>query len=110
MKSEAVPIGQKLIAAERDLDAAFAERTITPEKLQAATAAIAEIQGQLRDTHLKYHLATAGFAQPGPNSPLQGIARIQCCRWYAGFAWRPAQRDGRNDASAHDAVDARQLT
>jgi Heavy-metal resistance len=61
MKSEAVPLGQKLIAAERDLDSAFAGRTITPEKLKSATAAIAEIRGELRDTHLKYHLATAAL-------------------------------------------------
>ena len=61
MKSEAVPIGQKLIGAERDLNQAFVARTITPEQLKAATAAIAEIQGKLRDTHLKYHLATAAL-------------------------------------------------
>lgn len=61
MKAEAVPVGQKLIAAERDLNRAFVERTITPEQLKAATATIAEIQGKLRDTHLKYHLATAAL-------------------------------------------------
>lgn len=61
MKAEAVPLGQKLIAAERDLDIAFADRTMTPERLQAATAAIGELQGKLRDTHLKYHLATAAL-------------------------------------------------
>jgi Spy/CpxP family protein refolding chaperone len=61
MKAEAVPLGQKLIAAERDLNAAFAGRTITPERLQAATAAIGELQGRLRDTHLKYHIATAAL-------------------------------------------------
>jgi Spy/CpxP family protein refolding chaperone len=64
MKSEAMPIGQKLIATERDLNRAFVERTITPEQLKAATAAIAEIQGKLRDTHLKYHLATAALLSP----------------------------------------------
>jgi len=64
MKAEAVPLGQKLIAAERDLNAAFADRTITPERLAAATAAIGELQGKLRDTHLKYHLATAALLTP----------------------------------------------
>jgi Spy/CpxP family protein refolding chaperone len=64
MKLEATPIGQKLIATERDLNRAFVERTITPEQLKAATAAIAEIQGKLRDTHLKYHLATAALLSP----------------------------------------------
>jgi len=49
---------------ERDLNVAFAERTITPERLQATTAAIGELRGQLRDTHLKYHLATAALLSP----------------------------------------------
>src|SRR5713101_7284302 len=83
MKSEAVPIGQKLIAAERDLNAAFVERTITPEKLQAATAAIAEIQGKLRDTHLKYHLATATLLSPDQ------IRRYQELRGYIAVASAP---------------------
>jgi Spy/CpxP family protein refolding chaperone len=59
MRSEALPLGQKLLSAERDLNHAFVERTITPEKLQSMTAGIGEMQGKLRDTHLKYHLATA---------------------------------------------------
>jgi len=61
MKSEAIPLGQRLIAAERELDRDFAERTITPERLKAATAAVAEIRGDLRNTHLKYHLSTAAL-------------------------------------------------
>lgn len=61
MRAEAIPLGQKLIAAETDLDRAFADRTITPERLEAATAAIAAIRGALRNTHLKYHLATAAL-------------------------------------------------
>jgi hypothetical protein len=64
MKLEAIPLGQKLIAAERDLDRDFAQRTITPERLKAATAAIAEIRGELRNTHLKYHLTTAALLGP----------------------------------------------
>jgi hypothetical protein len=64
MKSEAVLIGQRLVAAERDLDRAFAERTITSERLQSATAAIAKINGELRHTHLKYHLGTAALLRP----------------------------------------------
>jgi hypothetical protein len=64
MKSEAVPLGQKLIAAERELDRDFAERTITPERLKAATAASAQIRGELRNTHLKYHLSTAALLDP----------------------------------------------
>jgi Spy/CpxP family protein refolding chaperone len=59
MKSEAQPLGSKLIEQETNLDSLFATRSITPESLKAATAAIADTQGTLRETHLKYHLATA---------------------------------------------------
>ncbi len=81
MKAEAVPIGQKLIAAERGLNRAFVERTITPEQLKAATAAIAEIQGKLRDTHLKYHLATAALLSP---DQIQRYAELRGYRTAAG--------------------------
>src|SRR4051794_24956336 len=59
MKAEAVPLGAKLIERESELDRQFAEHTVTPESLKAATGAAAAIQGELRETHLRYHLATA---------------------------------------------------
>jgi Spy/CpxP family protein refolding chaperone len=65
MKSEAQPLGSKLIEQEADLDRQFASRSITPERLKAATAAIALTQGALRETHLKYHLSTAALLTPG---------------------------------------------
>src|SRR5262249_36254588 len=37
MKAESVPIGEKLLAAERDLNRQFVERTITPDRLKVAT-------------------------------------------------------------------------
>jgi Spy/CpxP family protein refolding chaperone len=64
MRAEAIPVGQKLLSAERDLNRAFEERTINPEKLEAMTGAIAEMQGKLRNTHLKYHLATTALLNP----------------------------------------------
>jgi phage-related minor tail protein len=59
MKAEAVPLDAKLLEQEADLDQQFASRSVTPESLRAATAAIGVTQGELRDTHLKYHLRTA---------------------------------------------------
>jgi len=58
MKAEAIPLGTKLIAQERDLNSQFANHTVTPDSLREATGAVAATQGELRDTHLKYHLAT----------------------------------------------------
>src|SRR3954468_20257635 len=59
MKAEALPLGSKLIEQEADLDNQFASRTVTPESLKVTTAAVAATQGELRETHLKYHLSTA---------------------------------------------------
>ena len=57
MTAEAVPLGQRLIAAEIDLDRQFSGRTVTGASLAATTAAIGATQGELRAAHLKYHLA-----------------------------------------------------
>jgi LTXXQ motif family protein len=65
MKAEAVPIGRKLIEQEADLDKRFADRTVTPESLKTSTAAVALTQGELRETHLKYHLSTVAILTPG---------------------------------------------
>src|SRR6266851_820156 len=64
MKAEALPLGSKLIEQEADLDRQFASRTVTPESLKASTAAVAVTQGELRETHLKYHLSTAALLSP----------------------------------------------
>ena len=65
MKAEAVPIGAKLIEQEVALDKQFADRTVTAESLKTSTAAVAITQGELRETHLKYHLSTAAILSPG---------------------------------------------
>ena len=64
MKAEALPLGSKLIEQEADLDRQFASRTVTAESLKASTAAVAVTQGELRETHLKYHLSTADILSP----------------------------------------------
>jgi Spy/CpxP family protein refolding chaperone len=65
MKAEALPLGSKLIEQEADLDKQFASHTVTPESLKASTAAVAITQGELRETHLKYHLSTVAVLSPG---------------------------------------------
>ncbi len=65
MKAEAMPIGAKLIEQEAALDKQFADRTVTAESLKTSTAAVAITQGELRETHLKYHLSTAAILSPG---------------------------------------------
>jgi hypothetical protein len=65
MKAEAVPLGETLISQEAALDRDFADRTITPARLAAATDAIGATNGALRRTHLKYHLMTLELLTSG---------------------------------------------
>ena len=83
MKREAVPLGERLIAAETALDRQFAERTITAASLGEATRAIAALQGDLRLAHLKYHLATLDLLTP------EQAARYSSLRGYGGGQHAP---------------------
>jgi Spy/CpxP family protein refolding chaperone len=64
MKREAVPLGERLIAAEVTLDRAFASKSITEASLRKAVEDIAATEGALRVTHLRYHLATLAVLTP----------------------------------------------
>ena len=64
MKTEAVPMGETLIAQEAALDGAFANRSISAELLATLTAQIGETQARLRAIHLKYHLITVDLLSP----------------------------------------------
>ena len=57
MKSRAKELGREILDAEKALDAAFAAGSVTEEALAASVAGIAELQGELRLTHLRAHLA-----------------------------------------------------
>jgi len=64
MKAEAVALGEKLIAAETDLDRQFASKAVTEASLVEGVRAIASVQGALRAAHLKYHLASVEVLTP----------------------------------------------
>jgi LTXXQ motif family protein len=83
MKAEAVPLGSKLIEQEADLDKQFALRMVTPESLKASTAAVAATQGELRETHLKYHLSTVEILSP---AQMQRYAELR------GYGDKPMHR------------------
>ena len=59
MKSEAVALGERVIAAEADLDRLFADRRATPGEVAEATQRIGLAQAALRASHLRYHLEMA---------------------------------------------------
>ena len=64
MQEAAKAQGEQFIAAERDLDSLFAQKKATPESVASAVAAAANAQGQLRETHLRYHLAMMDVLTP----------------------------------------------
>src|SRR5262245_11564978 len=90
MKAEAIPMGSRLIEQEAELDRLFATRTITAERLKAMTSSIAETQGALRDTHLKYHLSTAALLS---RHQMQRYAEL---RGYAGGSAGPQHQHHRH--------------
>ena len=65
MQTEAKALGEDIIASEDALDRLFREKTATLAKVQDATARTAHLQGRLRATHLKYHLAMVDVLRPG---------------------------------------------
>lgn len=79
--SQAQSLGAALIAAERALDRAFADRTITPESLQRLTQDAAQQLGALRAEHLQAHLAQTALLTPAQ------IARYNELR---GYTRKPA--------------------
>jgi hypothetical protein len=55
-KAEARELGARLVAAERELDRAFASRSISEPALARLTADIGQLQAELRAAHLRTHL------------------------------------------------------
>jgi hypothetical protein len=76
MKAEAMVLGEKLIAAETDLDRQFASKAVTEESLVEGVRTISAVQGELRAAHLKYHLASVEVLTP------QQVARYAELRGY----------------------------
>ncbi len=64
MKAEAIPLGERLIMQETDLERQFATKSVTPASSQAATAEIGATQGALPLAHLRYHLSALDVLTP----------------------------------------------
>ncbi len=60
MQKAAMPLGNEVLAKETELDQAFAAGRIDDASLHNILADIGRLQGELRYTHLKYHLAVRG--------------------------------------------------
>jgi Spy/CpxP family protein refolding chaperone len=64
MQRESSALGEKLIDAERTIDRGFRHRLLDNENLNSLTRNAAEIDGKLRATHLKYHIAMLDVLSP----------------------------------------------
>jgi Spy/CpxP family protein refolding chaperone len=92
MKGEAVPLGERLIAQEADLDRLFARRTVTPASLDKATAEIGRTQAALRAAHLRYHLVMMDVLTPDQvrrYAELRGYAGGQSAHGHGGHGRHP---------------------
>lgn len=56
MQDAARKLGERMVAAERQLDQAFANKTIAERSVSELTARIGQIEAQLREVHLQAHL------------------------------------------------------
>ncbi len=65
MRSEAVPLGEAVVAKEAELDRLFASGAAEEGILRTLVTEIARLRGELRFTHLKYHLAMRWLLSPG---------------------------------------------
>jgi Spy/CpxP family protein refolding chaperone len=64
MRSEAIELGERIIDIEKAIDDAFLDGTITEEYLQKKVLESADLYGQLRVVHLKYHLLMVDILTP----------------------------------------------
>lgn len=64
MRSQAIELGTKIIDIEKAIDDAFTSGTITDAFLQEKVTESAELYGQLRVVHLKYHLSMVEILTP----------------------------------------------
>jgi Spy/CpxP family protein refolding chaperone len=64
MRSEAVGLGERIIDIEKAIDDAFLDGTISEELLQEKVLESADLYGQLRIVHLKYHLLMVDILTP----------------------------------------------
>ncbi len=78
MKVRAITLGEKIISIEQRIDDEFANKTVTSGGLRENIADSADMYGQLRFVHLKYHLQIVGILTP------EQIERYNTLRGYIG--------------------------
>ncbi|WP_206932359.1 periplasmic heavy metal sensor [Roseococcus thiosulfatophilus] len=77
-RARAMTLGRQIVEAERELDRAFRDRSVTPATLAAQTDRIGALQAALRAEHLRTHLEQTALLHPPQ------VARYAALRGYAG--------------------------
>ena len=77
MRAAAIPTGERLIAAEAAIEAAFASGTVDEASLRSLLAEAESARTELRFIHLSQHYKTVQFLNP------EQIARYNVLRGYA---------------------------
>lgn len=86
MRSEAVALGEQIIARETALDALFKSGSADAASIDDSTAALAALYGQLRAVHLRTHLATRATLTDTQ------LATYQRLRGYDGVVVAPSHK------------------
>ncbi|HSL84347.1 MAG TPA: hypothetical protein VLF66_16355 [Thermoanaerobaculia bacterium] len=85
MIRKAIDLGFEVVAAERRLDALFAQAEATPEALRAALETLEALRADLRYTHLAAHLETKALLTE------HQVHRYTQLRGYGGEGHHPGQ-------------------
>lgn len=85
MTKEAISLGKEIITQEAILDTAFGTGVVSVAALEKSTAMTARLRGQLRFTHLKYHLKVRDLLSA------EQIARYDSFRGYNDLNKRGGQ-------------------
>ena len=97
MQAEAAPLGEQFLSGYAMLEASFREGSVSAESVTTMTAHLGQIEGQLRATHLKYHLLTRPLLSDEQNA---AYARL---RGYVtdGAPAAPQQHPGHQPGMQH---------
>jgi hypothetical protein len=94
MKEEAIARGAAVLRGEAALDRAFAGHSVNPAALRAQLIELGTAHGELRNTHLKYHIAMLDVMAGDQ------IAAYRRLRWYSEMP-APATGDHGGDHGGH---------
>lgn len=91
----AMRLGEEIIAAERELDRAFRDRSITPARLEEITQRIGRLQAALRAEHLATHIRQTALLSA------EQVARYDVLRGYAPGSAAPPAHGGHGHRHRH---------